>query len=512
MAAHTVLKPIWSTLLACDNCATNGGFGIARAVARHWIASRHGGWPANIDPLKARWSPPGEGNYRIVTDTWVADAGQVWSATVDRDDEETPAIRWRTVITLCAHPDGKAMSIHVAHGFEPSARWLAAPPAYNPRRPQFIPKLLTQLSLTDAGVPITGRITTLTDPAAHLTNPARRLPIIVAGDGIDAARLADLTAGVAVTVRSTDMTGSELDMWERHNGRLPHPGRIIIAWAGPRLRCDLVGRVGEHDDSIERSAAKKVFGASTFAFSTDPKCDSIRSAALVRRERNERQAGINAGIAHANSIEQASDIGQLRTDHAATLEAYEADLARLDDLAERLERSEAERAVLASRLHGFETITAVSPTERRSFDTPIDAVRAAASDFPNHLRFHPRVWVALDGWEYPRPAELYTDLARFALVIARWQADDAADGLEALANDAGVPHYQRNTSPGTRAQYPSDYIVTIDGIDRPLDPHFGRGAVTAANCYRAYAWLDMDNRQAVIGWVGAHLRDSTKPT
>jgi hypothetical protein len=480
------------------------GLRLARAITRRWIERDHAQqtWPTDAPAERTRWKLDSSGR-RVDTDYWAdGRGGEVWSLVLTSPHDGDEMLVERTVVTITTGLSDR-FSVHVTHGFQPRTNRIQRPPVFQVALPRLVSDLIDALEFTDGGLQLSAASLDLDDQlVAHIDDSVRNLPVLIVGDGIEVDDLAHRVAGVALVTR----TKNDAELACR-----PEPGEVVIAWPlryGTRRSWE---RIENHrgPGDVERLAVEKVLKATAFAVTEDPAVQRIRSDSVLARIRQNRTAAPDGQTTPPH-------VGLTDTDEFWT--DYEAALAANDELVGRLAQSDHDLHETRARLMALEASLSrgqTATTDRQAGCTEVrtvaDAVRKAATDFPGQLDIHPRVWGALEGFEYPKPGTIFHDLSCLAQIVALWQAGVVSGDINQIAGDEGLPSFSSVISDSAVNMYPEDYIITVDGEDLLLGPHFGRGKSTSANCYRAYLRWDTERRRVLIGWIGPHLRDGTRP-
>lgn len=487
----------------------------ARAVARYAVARPYGGWPQGMPASDGLWRPTPNTTF-----TWKSVADRTGTAFRLRTIEPftDPALQLRTDVHIVDR--GEQTYIAVETFAVSTVSELTGTVAYENTAPGFVATLVEKVGVVDGpfrlphvAYDMTAKPENIGEIVAH---PDRRLPVLVVVDPqtIGGAGL-DLTAtafaGLGYVIGCDRATATVLH--EEFRVDLPAPNQAGLFW--PRYS------PGSTDRRVvwgSRALVPSEHGVPCW-----PAIRTVYAAAAIRLNRPDdferiETAALRQRLVDAEASERTSaEFDELLVDWEKDLAALDETRAENDVLAAEVRRLRTDLdATIASFDEALEAqrerFAAATPApvqrvaETASFRTLREAVDAAAKD-AKHLVILPDAYESAERCAFARPNDLYDDLMRADTIAGLWVNDqlDPA-GITATALQHGLV-WRSGISQTAEGQYAADYLVTYNGDEVMLGPHFGRGA-NSSNHYRAYVHLDREQRLIVVGYIGKHLRDS----
>lgn len=481
-----------------------------RAVARHWAAATHGGWPEGMSPEAGVWSPSGGAtslSWRTVGDG----AERVWELTVDEPFASDLSLRTIT-LTQVGEVAGRAYAF-ARLSVRSSGSVVGGPVALTFRPPDLVARLLAAGVAVDADMRLTGAPTPDPDGATTatlVTHPRRHLPVLVLDRGAVRAGvagddLADLLVGLAhVVVVDRDIVA-----------RLLNPALAPPA-AGARL---LWPNVGPDDpEGPHRAFSASELAGTTWEVPGWPVARVLFDAASVHLQPPVAADRLEASRAR-HRIAAARQ--QARGEVEQVLAEWERDLVELGEARrardEAEERARSTEARYADLLDGFHQLVERTVAERRVAAggadgrrfTDLAAAVAAAAGAATTIEVLPSALTSAAGHPYQRPDKVYDDLLVLDQLAQRWRHNrlDGSFSQEALA--AGLP-WSGGVSTTARARFGAMYTFRWNGAAVMAGPHlrYGGGGPPARHC-RVYLALDFESRTVIVCHAGRHLPDAT---
>lgn len=141
-----------------------------------------------------------------------------------------------------------------------------------------------------------------------------------------------------------------------------------------------------------------------------------------------------------------------------------------------------------------------------SFNSVLHAVQIGQNIFDN-LVFHPRAIDSAEALHGPDPALVFDDLRRLNDVARLWKSGRIAGASITSACQAAGLDYVGTISDTARQKFVEDYIIDWNGRTVVAEAHIRRGR--GSHLVRIHVYFDEETRQAVVAYIGRHLRDKS---
>lgn len=461
-----------------------------------------------------------------------SDSRRAWSLMLRHVDHQDSSLGWRVMAQL-TEPDGPVrFTLRISQeSLEPRVR-----PALDiPGRPRIVRELARITRGTIDGLDLSEgprqiRSDDVESLVRHLTDPARRLPVVVTTvrqetgrPSVDPVQLADHLIGIAhvdaivtapATYELTEQLGRSVSVFD---------GAVRIYWPGflpdadPYIHRLWLGRTVELiDQRVTRGGRRFGFAQHLLGLIGDVAALRIPPDPVVRAYRRSADARIRAAEREewANRIaEQASSV----PDEFA--EEFDRMTSRIEELELELAIAEEERGQLeadkARMARSFADIHAAVDRERAEASdltlTPStipEALALLASQHPHAVVVLPDAYGSAEATRYPQIERAAAALRAIGEVAEAWHNDTLGRSFDEAFQEQGFE--LRTVSPVTRGRYPSYYAKSYRGERVPLGPHLALGSGGSTDTiFRVYWYLDETVRCFVIGHVGRHLPDTT---
>jgi len=498
-------------IYACELAIDADEVTTARALVRRWLAAPWGPWPTAAHGGEGLWRPAGD-----VTIRWRTLAGpdaSVRELVLEEPFADDRTMQQSTMITV--GQDGQRGFVHVEGALRPVGTTMSGPIVFEHGPPELLAELVDALTCSDGRRRLASTATLLDiDGAATFArlvmDPARRLPVVlmvldrmfVEDQAHALARAASGFAHVFGVARSDLASVGERSAIDLPPGL---PGRLW--WATPP------GRVG---DPRQHAILPKDMHVSRWGVPAWGVLRDLYAVSAFRASRPATAARLAAATARRRVAELEARTSAVELD-AELLAEYDRDLRALEDAEDRIVSLEREVERLTADLDGFSV--AFDAALKEALGSDDDDVEAEIESLGHairlarqhcaHLVFLDQAQQSADRWQYRRPDVVYRALRRLDRLAGAWRRDELSQGWLTAAKAAGLP-WKPAISVTARNQYRDDYVRTWDGREVMLGPHLSWGN-TAANCVRAYLYIDDQTRTVVVGHAGEHLRDTTKP-
>jgi hypothetical protein len=165
--------------------------------------------------------------------------------------------------------------------------------------------------------------------------------------------------------------------------------------------------------------------------------------------------------------------------------------------------------VIDSAPHVPVEATGAMSKEQTRFASNLDAVKAAASGFPELLIIHDKALKVAAASDFEDPDFTYQALMALAEMVLRERSVGLNDTRQGYLAKKGFTYIPGSTA-CTLGKYGKDYTVIHEGQSVVLAGHISKG-VKARRLLRIYfAWLP-ESKKFLIGHVGEHLPTETNP-
>lgn len=484
----------------------------ARAVTRSWISAPWGGWPKDLSAVAGCHRPD---EHTIVRWRSLASSTGGDSLREVVVDEPFPGdLSLRRQTTIQTGREGPSGFAHVEVSLRSVDPLLSGSLVYENGPPLVVANLVQHVACVDAGRKLTVTAEEVaSESAARLgrlvMDPAGRLPVLVLVlDHCFDRATADATAQHAAGLAHVLVVRREaVDAVSAAAGVDIQAGILAQLWWADRRA--VLGHVHREwfrlpDAAPSREGApcwpilRKLIAAAAFRIDPPPMTARLRAESTRLR------------------IAELEERARSGTFDAELLTAYERDLARLEEAEELLAVAELEAQRTREDLNGLlaafdQAVASAAPPihEPAAVVASLnDAVRQAKASC-QHLVFLDQALDSAERWVFRRPDVVLRAFLTLDSLAAGWQRGELDQPWLVAALAAGVP-WKPAISETARQQYREDYVRTYDGQEVLLGPHLSWGN-TNANAVRAYLYIDEHHRTLVIGHVGEHLRDTTKP-
>lgn len=445
--------------------------------------------------------------------------GQGWTCSWRQPDDREPSLLWRTLIAVGPSPTAD-VRVTIRIGVERSHdAFHMAPAGYTFAPPAIVRTLLREHQMADAGMRVepqyrTCRAGDVADLVKLLTDPERRLPVVVVTCGagartpFDLKALAMQLAGVAhvelltthlAALALTDEVSKPLSVWG---------GAARVYW--PHFSTTDDPR--RHPLWLPSRTARSEFLTDTvgwfgsLAAANVPEHPIVAAARAARRTR----------------LEQDADLPDWVTDYVTATDEQLEDLteenralrAERDDSREQVKELLAEVAALRQQ---FAVVSSTIATDGSSLEdsaghveitTVEDAFNLARAEAGDHIVYLDSAEDSVrDFADYDDPRRLYEALTLVNEAASAWQNGTLGPGFGAYFSERGYGYSQRNpasTARPTRAHYRRSY----NGDTITMEPHLKVDEASKPDqCLRVYWYTDDEGKKLVIGHVGRHLPD-----
>ncbi len=467
--------------------------------------------------------------------SWNADRSQdgerrAWSLIFRHVDHDDPSLRWRVLAQLSLTEGRVRFTVRIS---QESIGGPLRPAIDVPGRPRVVRDIARELGGTSDGRPVTGapsevRSDDVAQLAALLTDPTRRLPVVAISPAADTGRpltdpvyLADQLTGLAhvfefmaapATYELTVRVGRSLSVFD---------GAVRIYWPGlgddsdPYLhRLWLPGTVEaidrrrrERDRPVgfARHLVGLVGDVAALRIGPDPVARALRREAEARQLAAERAEW--ARLADQAAI---PDI---------FAEEFDRQTARIAELELALEIADEERTGLETEVarlsRSFGDVRAAIARERGDEGPDPGPIASIAEALRLVALNHPEAVVVLDDAHQSAAETRYRQIDRAAAALRAvgevaqgWHDGTPGTGFDNAFSERGFE--LRSVSSVTQGRHASDYARTFAGERVMLGPHIALGdGGSTDTIFRAYWYLDEQNRRFVLGHVGLHLEDSS---
>jgi hypothetical protein len=391
-------------------------------------------------------------------------------------------------------------------------------------RPKLITSVLSAFRTQVDGWPVSRSVRKLareqvTDfVESVLTNPARRLPVVVISlDGwserplVDPAEVQRALVGLAevvvfddkfVAFDLTDEVGKVLACYDGA-ARVYWPGLRIPSSSSrhPLFLSSKLKEFKERGSSWASHLSNMFQRIGLQAFAVSPLANKARRLVAEAERMSERDV---AELAKTGSV----SVGDL-------MEALEKSWDREQQDKEEIEKLHAQVEQLQYSL-SFRDVDVETADEldassgaTRGFASVLEAVQAASSEFEGKLVFLPSALKSAEKSPFDRPDDVYMMLRSMARVVERWQKGEGA--LGSRWEDAVGEHgyeFKTGISQTTRTKWGAEYTFNYEGQSFLFQQHITLGAKAADTCLSAHFHRDDDRLILVVGWCGRHLRNT----
>jgi hypothetical protein len=479
---------------------------------RLWANDRWPGWPPEM--LANDGAVRIDGETTVQWRTLSSPTAAVREIVVDEPFAAADAMRQRT--TMLVGWEGVRAFVHIEVALRSLDVALMGKVVFDNEPPGVIAALVQDLRALDAA----SQVTSSAIPLGHadaarfgklIMDPARRLPVLLfVLDPLFDQSQADGAARALAGLSHTFTIGrDQLPVLAEQSGIAPQVGVSAQLWWANReaIHGDVNAQwfrgteLGPSYGGLPAwTVLRTVFGAAAFRLS-NPSITAKLAAERTRRR--------------IEQLERREQRGELDDEVIA---AYESDLIALDSAERRVVELENEVERLQDDLLGMISSFDAAVGAERDEQVPgtdefvpvtlAEAVKLAAERC-THLVFLDGAITSAVAWNFRRPGLVLDAFRKLDRIVERWQQDELHGGFTLAAKTAGLP-WVPAISQTAQTQYREDYERTYEGDEIVLGPHLAWGN-TADNALRAYFYIDRARRTVVVGHVGEHLRDTTKP-